>query len=135
MKSAYEAWDEFDDPGALAARTAAPPTDPMLPFATQDPALAAVLCREWNGTRVVNIRVAPFDFYLGRGGVAGNPFHIKPGRTRDQALWAYRAYFLSRPHLMKLLPTLEGQVLGCFCDPMDCHGHVIVGLLRDGWGL
>lgn len=103
---------------------------------TDDPVLRGYLCREYNNTRVVNIRTgALYDVYIGRGGPFGNPFHLRTGASRDGPLIAYREYILQRPDLLRRLQELEGKILGCFCDPLDCHGHVIVGLIRDCYHL
>lgn len=102
------------------------------PFLTDDPMLLPFLCREWQGTRVVNIGHDRCEFNLMRPGPLGNPFPITRIRDRTTSLIAYRAHLLARPDLLALVPQLKGHVLGCVCDPLDCHCHVVIGILRDG---
>lgn len=92
-------------------------------------------------TVVVNIRgKAPYDIYIGRVmgriGLKGSPFAnpFKPERdaeTIEEILEMYEAHVRSSPELMELLPTLEGQRLGCWCKPNRCHGDVLVKLLEE----
>jgi hypothetical protein len=79
----------------------------------------------------------------------GNPFHldhvitkeeaealgdpIVEGEvvTRDQCIDLYKQYLLHNEELMKALPELDGQILGCWCKNEDgtgkrCHGDAIV---------
>lgn len=96
--------------------------------------------KEW----VVNLRSAPYDVYIGRGSVFGNPFtHISDRKTlaahvvtnRDEAIRSYRQYFLDRvnsdPEFRVQALALRGKVLGCFCKPLDCHGDIIVQWLKE----
>jgi len=92
-------------------------------------------------TRVVNIRKEISDVYIGRAGRGAfhlylkskwaNPFHIRRGCTRAQALAKYEAMVRNRPDLMAALPELEGKRLGCWCKPKACHGDVLVKLLEE----
>jgi hypothetical protein len=91
--------------------------------------------------RVVNIRrtkgkpAEKWDVYIGRGMHRGtwhlehskwhNPYIIGKDGTRDQVLQKYRDYLLSSKLVGDLL-ELEGKVLGCWCAPEPCHGHVLV---------
>lgn len=91
---------------------------------------------------VVNRYKEPFDVYIGRegheeDGYFGNPVvkgkkcpvcngkHEKPGDT----LPCYKKYLWKRVNADKefreRLWDLKGKVLGCFCHPNPCHGHVI----------
>lgn len=85
-----------------------------------------------------NIRVInkhhgePYDIYIGRGSKWGNPFSHLPSQqalcvasTREEAIEMYRMWIQTQPHLMESLHELDGKTLGCFCDPLPCHGHVL----------
>ncbi len=78
--------------------------------------------------RVVNKRTDPFDVYIGRGSIWGNPFPLAGGHThadRMRVIRQYEEYLLSRPDLMARLPELRGKRLGCYCAPEPCHGDVL----------
>jgi hypothetical protein len=56
----------------------------------------------------------------------GNPFKENDDGTREEVVAKFARYYL--PHknrLLKKLPELRGKVLGCWCHPEECHGHVI----------
>lgn len=88
-------------------------------------------------TRVVNLRVEPFDVYIGRGSEWGNPFSHRPDTqateivaTREEAIARYRVHLWARlradPELVNRLANLRGLRLGCYCAPAACHGDVLV---------
>ena len=90
-------------------------------------------------TRVVNKYKESYDIYIGRGSKWGNPFtHISDKKTkadfivdtREQAIESYRDWILNQPQLLKALHELEGKTLGCFCNPKECHGDVLVELVN-----
>lgn len=82
--------------------------------------------------RVVNKFKEPYDVYIGRGSLWGNPFPIDEsvGDTREVVIEKYRQHLfqqvkrgeVSIPQLLEL----DGKTLGCFCKPKACHGDVIV---------
>jgi hypothetical protein len=99
-------------------------------------------------TTVVNLRVAPYDVYIGRpghgkAGPLGNPVavgkrcpicgarHTKAGDT----LPCYAEYLRRRcatdAPFAALVRSLRGKVLGCFCKPNPCHGDELVRYLAD----
>lgn len=62
----------------------------------------------------------------------GNRFRIGPDGDRAEVIAKHDAYLDTRPALLKLLPTLRGMVLACWCapkggvtadDPPVCHGQ------------
>lgn len=81
---------------------------------------------------VVNKYKEPYDVYIGRGSVLGNPFPINEsvGDTREVVIEKFRQYLLksvkSGEITLEYLASLDGKVLGCFCKPKPCHGDVIV---------
>jgi hypothetical protein len=81
-------------------------------------------------TRVVHCKKEPYDVYIGRPSKWGNPFTIGKDGTRDEVLEKYARWFLSRPDLIEQArKELKGKVLGCWCAPKTCHGHVIAEVI------
>lgn len=82
---------------------------------------------------VVNIRSKlPYDVYVGRPSVYGNPFIIGRDGTRDEVVEKYRSYLLSRPLLVERVKReLAGKRLGCYCYPLNCHATVLAGVANE----
>lgn len=103
--------------------------------------------------RAVNLRLGPYDVYVGRGrgprgepGTFGNPWSHAAGTlaqfraaSRAEAVSAYRRWLSGDPALaevlperrravLEALPSLRGRRLGCFCAPLPCHGDVLAEL-------
>jgi hypothetical protein len=87
-----------------------------------------------------SLECAPNNYlYIGRGFTMGgwrlqgsiwaNPFKLKEHGAATLQL--YRDYILSNPEFIRLLPTLKGKVLACWCHPNSCHGDVLVALYRE----
>ena len=87
-------------------------------------------------TTVVNKLHEPFDVYIGRGSIFGNPMRIgakvdsKPYPVnREEAIIWYKEYFYNRlktsDEFKRAVETLRGKRLGCFCKPLACHGDII----------
>ena len=93
-------------------------------------------------TRVVNRRKAPFDVYIGRPSVWGNPFSHMPDTlaqfrvsSREEAISRFREWFLAQPELVaRAKRELKGKVLGCWCKPSSCHGDVIAEIVDERQG-
>jgi len=51
--------------------------------------------------------------------------------TRNEVIAKYRAWIVEQPALMAALPELRGKVLGCWCVPLVCHGHVLAELANE----
>lgn len=81
-------------------------------------------------TRVVNRHKEPFDVYIGRGTVWGNPYLAGVDGTRDEVIEKYRIYALGNKEIMLRLCELKGKKLGCSCKPKKCHGDVLVELVQ-----
>jgi hypothetical protein len=75
---------------------------------------------------VVNIRVEPYDVYIGRPSVFGNPFR------GPAAIRLFRAHLRSRPDLLAQATSLQGKRLGCWCKPKPCHGDVWARVAEGG---
>jgi len=80
-------------------------------------------------TKVVHCLKESFDVSISRPGIWGNPFVIGKDGTREQVIQKYKEWVVQQEWLMKMLPTLEGKRLGCYCKPAACHGDVLVELL------
>ncbi|KJE95231.1 hypothetical protein CAOG_05708 [Capsaspora owczarzaki ATCC 30864] len=95
-------------------------------------------------TRVVRLKrkngavVQGCDIYIGRACNQGgwhlpsskwaNPFSVSKCGSRKEAVRRFEQYLLSRPDLLAALPELRGKVLGCWCAPELCHGHILAKL-------
>lgn len=90
-------------------------------------------------TTVVNLRVSPYDVYIGRAGRGfsgefGNSHSIgycpicKTEHDRESCISEFKKDFLIRikqdENFRNRVLELRGKVLGCFCKPLDCHGDV-----------
>lgn len=64
--------------------------------------------------------------YIGRGTIYGNPFR----GDRVKSIEQYRQYAPRNEELMRRLPELRGRIISCSCKPRDCHGDVLVELLK-----
>lgn len=100
-----------------------------------------IATRGMGGVRVVHVHSDEFGeaadcnkVYIGRtfGGWEntgwGNPFPISPVRNREQAIEQYRKWLLQNDKLLARIPELRGKLLGCWCSPEPCHGHVLAAL-------
>jgi hypothetical protein len=79
----------------------------------------------------------PSHIYIGRNMVAyvkgavqskwHNPFTAKKYGL-EECLRLYLKYVMDGP-LYNELEELDGKVLGCWCHPEPCHGHLLMELL------
>ena len=81
-----------------------------------------------NQTKVVHCKKQPYDIYIGRPSIWGNPFILGRDGTRIEVVERYRIYLHSKPELMDKILSLRGKVLGCWCSPHACHGDVLAEL-------
>jgi len=90
-------------------------------------------------TVVVNIHKEPFDVYIGRrgrgqDGYFGNPFRIRHGSSREDAVKRFEGDFADRiekdAEFKRRILALKGKRLGCFCKPKACHGDVVADWLN-----
>jgi hypothetical protein len=93
--------------------------------------------------RVVNIYKDHFDVYCGRAGKGrdgfwGNPFSYRAGTrksflvdNRKEAISQHKLWVPTQLEMMRRLPELAGQRLGCFCKPADCHCDTYLDLLEE----
>ncbi len=91
-------------------------------------------------TSVVHCKHEPYDVYIGRPSVYGNPFSHLPRtrarfrvKTRDEAVRRYEAWIRAQPELMaRARRELRGKILGCWCHPLPCHGDVLARIVDEG---
>ena len=90
-------------------------------------------------TLVVNINKEPFDVYIGRAGRGedgyfGNPFSMRNGTSREDAVQKFQKYFIERiekdSEFTRRVVALKDKRLGCFCKSKACHGDVIADWLN-----
>jgi hypothetical protein len=82
---------------------------------------------------VVHSKREPYDVYIGRPSVWGNPYSHQGETlakfrvsTREEAIAKYEAWLLGQPELVaRAKQELRGKVLGCWCAPKACHGEVL----------
>eukprot|EP01126_Amoeba_proteus_P020712 TRINITY_DN2103_c0_g2_i9.p1 TRINITY_DN2103_c0_g2~~TRINITY_DN2103_c0_g2_i9.p1 ORF type:complete len:318 (+),score=48.91 TRINITY_DN2103_c0_g2_i9:3-956(+) len=88
---------------------------------------------------VVHCQKSSYDVYIGRPNpkvnldsqkcVWGNPFRIGDDGNRDEVLKKYQNWLTTTPEGGRVLEharrELRGKVLGCWCAPLACHGHVL----------
>jgi len=81
-------------------------------------------------TTIININLTkqPYDVYIGRGSLFGNPFYIGVHGNRKEVIELYKQYILNSPELLKAAKALKGKVLGCHCKPAPCHGDILVNI-------
>jgi len=80
--------------------------------------------------KIVHCKKSSFDVYIGRPSKWGNPFVIGKHGSRETVIAKYRKWLLGQKHLLADLPELRGKVLGCWCDPLPCHGQTLLDLLN-----
>ena len=88
--------------------------------------------------KVVHCKKEPYDVYIGRPSIWGNPFSHLSGtlakfkvKTRDEAIECYEKWILNQPELIARLPELKGKILGCWCIPKKCHGEILIRLANE----
>lgn len=97
-------------------------------------------------SRVINIHKVngkrpDYDIYIGRA-VKGteffedsfwaNPFNPKMYISIYDCLYDYEVYMRKKlKYCPEKILEIEGKILGCWCDPSPCHGHVLLKLLSE----
>jgi hypothetical protein len=83
-------------------------------------------------TKVVNKNKEPYDAYIGRGSIFGNPYIIGKDGSRNEVISRYEDWFrfmLQDKRFFDAVCALKGKRLGCFCAPEKCHGDIIASWL------
>jgi len=81
-----------------------------------------------NTPKVVNIEKDPYDVFIGRPSIWGNPFKIGKPYTRDEAIRLHAEWIVTQDALLDQLDELRGKTLGCYCKPESCHGDILLYL-------
>lgn len=75
-------------------------------------------------------KIVPIDRWTS----LGNFFIIGKDGTREEVITEYKTYFYKRlkndPPFKRLVESLKGKTLGCWCTPLPCHGDVIIKYLE-----
>lgn len=89
---------------------------------------------------VVHIRKEPYDIFVGRGSYWGNPWSHLPNTralykvaTRKEAIECYADWIMTQDEMLRKIKYLKGKILGCWCDPLPCHGHVLAALANEDY--
>ncbi len=78
---------------------------------------------------VVHCKRAPYDVYIGRPSLWGNPFRLRAGDDRAHVIARYHEWLLTQPELIRRAKNeLRGKRLGCWCAPQACHGDVLAAI-------
>jgi hypothetical protein len=89
---------------------------------------------------VVHMSREPFDVKIDRTTKWGNPFVFTSMRmphvplefrcaSRNEAILRHAEWIRGQPSLLQaLVPELYGRVLGCWCEPLPCHGYTLARL-------
>lgn len=93
-------------------------------------------------TKVVHFKKEPYDVFIGRPTIWGNPFTHLPCNhvadfmveTRQEAINKYREWLTNKvnnePEFKTKLMELDGKTLGCWCRPQACHGDAIIEVIN-----
>lgn len=60
----------------------------------------------------------------------GNPFGIPGDGDRPTVCAKHRRDLPNNHSLLSRTQTLRGKVLGCWCHPEECHGHLIAEIVN-----
>lgn len=85
--------------------------------------------------RVVHSKKSKYSRYIGRNPAfkpvnpLGNPYPISATEGRKQVIRKFAGDFQDRllndPEFAQAIEDSRNDILGCFCSPQECHGHVI----------
>ncbi|HEK0202148.1 TPA: DUF4326 domain-containing protein [Pseudomonas aeruginosa] len=87
-------------------------------------------------TIVVNKdRDEPYDIYIGRGTIWGNPYQMGQDGDRDEVIRKFeydfqRGFLKASENFEKNISMLKGKVIACHCKPAACHGDVIAHFIN-----
>ncbi len=81
--------------------------------------------------KVVHCKREPYDVYIGRPSIWGNPFEIGRDGTREEVIKKFANYLFHSAQLLAKLPELKGKTLGCWCAPLPCHGDILLKLANE----
>ena len=65
-----------------------------------------------------------------RPNIFGNPFR-KEAYGREGCIELYNKYIRNNPYLIAKVPDIKQSILGCVCEPLNCHGRVLISLVNE----
>lgn len=81
---------------------------------------------------VVHCKKSRYDVYIGRPSEWGNKYVIGIDGTREEVIEKHKRDVLANPELQKKIRRkLRGKIMGCFCDPLACHGDIYAEIAND----
>jgi hypothetical protein len=61
----------------------------------------------------------------------GNVFEMPEDGGRPEVVGKFSKFYLPyKDGLLSRMPSLRGKVLGCWCHPEECHGHIIAEIVN-----
>jgi hypothetical protein len=86
---------------------------------------------EWKSKQNTVYIGRNMDFYVkgAKGSKWANPFSVKK-YGRNECLKKYKEYILSNTELLNSLNELKGKELGCWCHPEQCHGDILIEIIK-----
>jgi len=61
----------------------------------------------------------------------GNPFEMPDDGERAEVVAKFTKFYLPyKDGLLRRMPELRGKVLGCWCYPEECHGHILAEIVN-----
>ena len=88
-------------------------------------------------TIVVNLKYKVYTKYIGRprrnhSNKFANPYRIGPDGTREDVIAKHKKDFYNNPELQEAVwNELKGELLGCFCKPLACHGDTYIDYIEE----
>lgn len=81
-----------------------------------------------EGQRLTRVVKFPrkFSVDITRPNKYSNPFIIGRDGTREEVIEKFRIYGKAHGLDVEARKELRGEVLGCCCKPLPCHGDVLV---------
>ena len=82
-------------------------------------------------TTVGHMKRDQCDIFIGRPSILGNPFKIGNNGTRKEVIDKYKDYFYKSKELKQYAEVnCKDKILGCYCNPLACHGDIIAEYLN-----
>jgi hypothetical protein len=133
--------DDDDDDAADDPLTPGPLSPDELKRRAQAEAGRCVVANMHDGTDVALLMWARDNdrfVRIDRKSEWGNPFTMPDDGERAEVVGKFAKFYLPyKDGLLARIPTLRGKVLGCWCHPQECHGHIIAEIVNaeaDGKG-
>ena len=87
-------------------------------------------------TIVVNRHYKSFTVYIGRGTKFGNNYQIGPDGTREDVIAKHKKDFYADRVVSRILREavwneLRGEIIGCSCKPLACHGDTYMEYIEE----